>query len=189
MRRIRALYLVAMTAVVGLLCSAAAAGGPVPAAGPADTVPAAVVPAAVVPAAAAQPLAATGSGKQLARHVPVRVPGTPCLDTARACADLSANQAWLIGNGAVEFGPVRIAHGGKGHRTPPGTFRVTFHSRHHVSSIYDAPMPYAVFFNGNIAFHQGDLGSRSHGCVRLSRDSARTFFNSLERGDVVQVVR
>jgi lipoprotein-anchoring transpeptidase ErfK/SrfK len=66
---------------------------------------------------------------------------------------------------------------------------VSFHSRHHVSSIYGSRMPYSVFFNGGIAFHQGDLGGRSHGCVRLSRSAAQTFFATLQRGDVVQVVR
>jgi lipoprotein-anchoring transpeptidase ErfK/SrfK len=66
---------------------------------------------------------------------------------------------------------------------------VAFHSRHHVSSIYGSRMPYSVFFNGGIAFHQGDLGGRSHGCVRLSRSAAQTFFATLQRGDVVQVVR
>lgn len=117
------------------------------------------------------------------------VAGTPCTAAARACVDLSANQAWLLRGGAVELGPVRVAHGMRGHRTPPGTFRVTFRSRHHVSSIYGSPMPYSVFFNGGIAFHQGDLGGRSHGCVRLSRSSAQAFYSALRPGDVVQVRR
>jgi lipoprotein-anchoring transpeptidase ErfK/SrfK len=134
--------------------------------------------------------AATASAAPTAPAAPVQVPGTPCNAAGvRACVDLSANQAWLIRDGVVEFGPVQVSHGRKGFRTPPGTFRVSFHSRNHVSSIYGSRMPYAVFFNGGIAFHQGDLGSRSHGCIRLSRSSARTFFESLARGDVVQVVR
>uniref|UniRef100_UPI002028E695 L,D-transpeptidase n=1 Tax=Pseudonocardia lacus TaxID=2835865 RepID=UPI002028E695 len=120
---------------------------------------------------------------------PVAVPGTPCLSSARACVDLSANQAWLIRDGAISYGPVPITHGRKGFRTPPGTFTVTFKNRHHVSSIYDAPMPYSVFFNGGIAFHQGSLREKSHGCIHLSRSAAREFFGSLSRGDVVQVVR
>lgn len=115
--------------------------------------------------------------------------GTPCSAAARACVDLSSNQAWLIRGGVVEFGPVRVTHGRAGYRTPAGTFRVSFRSRHHVSSIYGSPMPYSVFFNGGVAFHQGDLRGRSHGCVRLSKASARTFFNALRPGDVVQVAR
>jgi hypothetical protein len=158
----------------------------------ATTVAVLLMTAAAIPAAA-QPIVANAmpAGSSLApvSAVPARVPGTPCAASARVCVDLSANQAWLIRGGAVEYGPVPIRHGRKGYRTPPGTFRVTFKSRDHVSSIWDASMPYSVFFNGGIAFHQGSLREQSHGCIRLSRDAAHTFFGSLSRGDVVQVVR
>lgn len=120
---------------------------------------------------------------------PRSVPGTPCRSTARACIELSDDQAWLIRDGEVSYGPVPITHGRKGFRTPPGTFEVSFRNRDHVSSIYDSPMPYSVFFNGGIAFHQGSLQERSHGCIHLSRSAAREFFDSLRPGDVVQVVR
>ena len=72
-------------------------------------------------------------------------------------------------------------------RTPPGTFQVSFKSKDHVSTIYDAEMPFSVFFNGGVAFHQGSLKVASHGCVHLSRTAAQKFFNSLSRGDQVQV--
>jgi L,D-transpeptidase catalytic domain len=123
-----------------------------------------------------------------ARETPATAAGTPCRATARACVRLSTNQAWLLRNGRVVVGPVRISHGRAGYRTPTGTFRVTSKDRTHVSSAYDAPMPYSVFFNGGIAFHQGDTRSNSHGCVHLSRDAARTFYATLWPGDVVQVV-
>ncbi|MGH4010979.1 MAG: L,D-transpeptidase family protein, partial [Pseudonocardiaceae bacterium] len=44
------------------------------------------------------------------------------------------------------------------------------------------------FTHSGIAFHQGSLNSQSHGCVRLSRNAAATFFNKLSVGQVVQVV-
>jgi lipoprotein-anchoring transpeptidase ErfK/SrfK len=165
---------------------AAAAPAPAPAAAPASA-PAAAPP----PAPAAAPAApVVAPEKAPARPAaPTVVPGTPCASTARACVDLSANQAWLISGGAVSYGPVPITSGRKGFRTPPGTFRVTFKNRDHVSSIYDAPMPYSVFFNGGIAFHQGSLREKSHGCIHLSRAAAKSFFGALGRGDVVQVVR
>lgn len=131
----------------------------------------------------------TAAVAQAAPAAPARVAGTPCADNVRACVDLSAKQAWLIENGVVTYGPVPIASGKAGYRTPPGTFKVTFKSRNHVSSIYGTPMPYSVFFNRGIAFHQGDLRSGSHGCIRLSRAAAQTFFSRLAPGDVVQVVR
>ncbi len=116
--------------------------------------------------------------------------GAPCIATARACVKLSTNQAWLLQNGVVTYGPTPIRHGMAGWRTPPGTFKVTSKNRHHRSRLFDgAPMPFAVFFNGGIAFHQGSLGSLSHGCIRMTRAAASMFFNTLQRGDVVQVVR
>jgi lipoprotein-anchoring transpeptidase ErfK/SrfK len=170
-----------------------------PAAAPAPAVPAVAAPApaaaAPAPAPAAAPAPAPAAPVVAPKKAPARpaaptvVPGTPCSSTARACVDLSANQAWLISGGEVSYGPVPITSGRKGFRTPPGTFRVTFKNRDHVSSIYDAPMPYSVFFNGGIAFHQGSLREKSHGCIHLSRAAAKTFFGALGRGDVVQVVR
>ena len=115
-------------------------------------------------------------------------PGVPCGPGARACVQLSADRAWLLRDGRVLAGPVRISHGRAGYRTRPGTFRVTYKSRNHVSSIYDVPMPYAVFFDRGIALHAGDVRSRSHGCVRLPASAAKTFFDSLKPGEVVQVV-
>lgn len=167
MRAFRVLFVVLIVGFVGLSTGAAAD-------------PATVAAAQRATAAVAQALPA-------APAAPARVAGTPCADNVRACVDLSSKQAWLIENGVVTYGPVPIAHGKRGHRTPPGTFTVSFKSRHHVSSIYGSRMPFSVFFNRGIAFHQGDLGSQSHGCVRLSRAAAQTFFNSLRPGDVVQV--
>ena len=112
----------------------------------------------------------------------------PCAPTARACVRLSTNQAWLLRDGKVVSGPVPISHGRKGFATPPGTFRVTYKSEDHVSSIYDQEMPYSVFFNGGIAFHQGSVRLKSHGCVHLTASAARTFFGELRPGDRVQVV-
>lgn len=184
MRAVRVLLLAVMMGFVGLTSGAAAGTAPVAAAAP----PAPEVVQA--PAAAPAPVEAPALVPEVPATPPppVQVAGTPCLDTARACVDLSGKQAWLIEDGVVEHGPVPITSGKRGHRTPPGTFTVTFKNRDHVSSIYDAPMPYSVFFNGGIAFHQGSLRQQSHGCIHLSRTAARTFFNSLSRGDVVQVV-
>lgn len=139
-------------------------------------------------AASAAPTTAASTTAAPALAAPRLVSGTPCAATARACIELSSNSSWLIRDGAVEYGPVPITHGREGFRTPPGTFQVTFKDRDHVSSIYDAPMPYSVFFNGGIAFHEGSLRQLSHGCIHLSHDAAVTYFNYLNPGDVVQVV-
>lgn len=114
--------------------------------------------------------------------------GAPCGADAAACIDLSENLSWLMANGAVTYGPVPITHGMPGYETPPGVFAVTFKDKDHVSSIYNAPMNYSVFFNGGIAFHEGSLDEESHGCVHLYIDDAETYFYTLEPGDVVEVV-
>lgn len=116
--------------------------------------------------------------------------GPPCTSTkVRACVDISRNRAWLMSHGKVTYGPVRITSGRAGHRTSIGTFHVTRKDRHHVSSIYHAPMPYSVFFHGGEAFHEGSLEVKSHGCIHLSHRSAVRFYKTLHIGDVVQIHR
>jgi lipoprotein-anchoring transpeptidase ErfK/SrfK len=116
--------------------------------------------------------------------------GVPCGAGVDACIDLSANQSWLINDGVVTYGPVKITHGRPGHVTPPGTFHVGWKDIDHKSSEFDdAPMPFSVFFNGGIAFHQGSLSDLSHGCIHLSRAAAETYYNGLSVGDTVQVVQ
>ncbi len=69
--------------------------------------------------------------------------------------------------------------------TPLGSFYPDFLSPKHVSSIYHVPMPWSVFFNGNIAIH-GDpdarlLGTRaSNGCVRVHPVQAEIFYHMVE---------
>jgi lipoprotein-anchoring transpeptidase ErfK/SrfK len=45
-----------------------------------------------------------------------------------------------------------------------------------------APMPFAVFFKGGAAIHEGSLASHSHGCVRVTASTAaRIFYNVREK--------
>ncbi len=78
-----------------------------------------------------------------------------------------------------------ISSGRAGYETPGGVFKPTFLSIDHWSKLYDAPMPYAVFFNGDIATHGteevGKLGApASHGCIRLAPENAATFYSLVE---------
>ncbi len=116
--------------------------------------------------------------------------GAPCSASARACVDLSTQQAWLMRNGSVSYGPVPVATGKASAPTAPGTFAVFWKDLHHRSSeFHNAPMPYSVFFNGGDAFHQDSVKVLSNGCVHLTQSAAQTFYNTLHVGDVVQVVR
>lgn len=69
-----------------------------------------------------------------------------------------------------------------GKYTPRGYFRPESFSSDHKSSIYNnAPMPWAMFFNGSIATHgttaNGQLGSvASAGCARLETQRAKDLF-------------
>ncbi|MFB9383329.1 L,D-transpeptidase [Pseudonocardia petroleophila] len=120
---------------------------------------------------------------------PPVVPGTPCTATAAACVDLVGLQAWLFQDGQVLRGPVPISIGAGGEdRTPAGRFQVEWKNKDHISGESGAPMPYAVFFApGGIAFHEGNLQTKSAGCVRLAHDEAAAFFDYLQVGDEVQV--
>jgi hypothetical protein len=138
---------------------------------------------------AAVGVAAGGAALMLALPAQAAAAQAPCSAAARACVDLSTQQAWLLQNGVVDYGPVTVRTGRASAPTDPGTFRVSFKDLHHVSSVYHAAMPYSVFFNGGDAFHEGSLAVSSHGCVHLTRSAAVTFFNTLQVGDEVQVVR
>lgn len=116
-------------------------------------------------------------------------PPTPCGPEAAACVQLSTQTAWLKDGEATIFGPIPISSGKSGWETPVGTSAVDFKDIDHKSSLFDnAPMPYSVFFNGGIAFHQGNIAYASHGCIRMNQVDARMFYDTLQVGDLVQVV-
>jgi hypothetical protein len=114
---------------------------------------------------------------------PCTTPGT------RACLQLSSNLGWLMDNGRVVFGPTPISHGRPGYETPPGVFHVASKHWYHWSTMHNAEMRYAVFFNGDIATHIGPIQEKSHGCIRMTPDGARAFYDYLRPGDQFEVVR
>jgi hypothetical protein len=115
--------------------------------------------------------------------------GAPCEVSARACVALSSRHAWLIRDGNVSYGPVPVTTGQPNAPTVPGIFKVFWKDLHHRSSLFhNAPMPYSVFFDGGNAFHEDSVQVPSHGCVHLTHEAARTFYNTLHIGDEVQIV-
>ncbi|MCX4098257.1 L,D-transpeptidase [Nocardia sp. alder85J] len=112
----------------------------------------------------------------------------PCSEAARGCMRLSTNEAWLMDNGRVTFGPTPISHGRPGYETPPGVFPVAFKKEYHWSTMHNAEMRYAIFFNGDIATHIGPIEEQSHGCIRMTPDGAQAFFDYLNPGDIIEVV-
>ncbi|MEU5259939.1 L,D-transpeptidase [Amycolatopsis sp. NPDC021455] len=120
---------------------------------------------------------------------PVVAAGVPCTITAKACVSLSDKQAWLLDEGKIVYGPVKIMPGKKGSTTPLGTWHVLYKEKMHLSREFDnAEMPNSVFFYNGVAFHEGSLSKYSNGCVHLSNAASLKFFTSLQKGDEVQVV-
>ena len=114
--------------------------------------------------------------------------GTPCSASAKACMDLKKQQAWLTdGAGHITYGPVPAHGGGKGEKTPKGTFSVLSKDAHFFSTEFHAPMPYSVFFYPGDAFHAGNPATASAGCVHLNMPDAQRFFATLNPGDKVQI--
>lgn len=119
---------------------------------------------------------------------PGKVADNPCAPTAAACVDLTAQRAWLQANGTITYGPVPISGGQAGYRSRPGNFAVFYKNKDHESSIFEnSPMPNAVFFDGDIAFHAGDLAGQSHGCIRLNPGDSQVFWDALPYGAKVHV--
>jgi hypothetical protein len=80
----------------------------------------------------------------------------------------------------------KVSTGRPGYATPSGTFHPTFLDADHASSKYEsAPMPWSVFFNGDVAIH-GTMEVRrlgravSHGCVRLHPAEAAEFYQLVQ---------
>ncbi len=73
-----------------------------------------------------------------------------------------------------------------GKETPVGRYTPEFLSRHHKSRKYNnAPMPFAIFYDGDYAIHGTDQISRlgkpaSHGCVRLDPKNAEILFEMVK---------
>ncbi|MBB5255937.1 hypothetical protein DB728_15795 [Rhizobium leguminosarum bv. viciae USDA 2370] len=85
-------------------------------------------------------------------------------------------------NGFVKY-RWKVSTARNGYVTPTGSWSAKWLSRDHRSRKYDnAPMPFAVFFNGGYAVHATfdlkRLGRpASHGCVRLHPNNAAQFFS------------
>ena len=98
-----------------------------------------------------------------------------------AKVNLSSQTMTVTQNGIVKY-RWKVSTARQGYVTPTGSYSAKWASRNHRSRKYDnAPMPYAIFFNGGYAVHATfdlkRLGRpASHGCVRLHPDNAAQFF-------------
>ncbi|MFC4606657.1 peptidoglycan-binding protein [Streptomyces maoxianensis] len=100
--------------------------------------------------------------------------------------------SWVI-DGKVQS-TMDVRFGSQYTPTREGTFSVFHKSRHHVSSIYHTPMPYAMFFSGGQAVHySADFAARgyngaSHGCVNVRNEGKiASLFAQVRQGDRVVI--
>ncbi|KQU86163.1 hypothetical protein ASD00_07160 [Ensifer sp. Root31] len=105
------------------------------------------------------------------------------LNAANLVAKISlSSQTMVVKQNGVVMYRWKVSTARKGYVTPKGSWKAKWLSRNHRSKKYDdAPMPYAVFFNGGYAVHATYdvklLGRpASHGCVRLHPNNAAEFF-------------
>ncbi|WP_030254104.1 L,D-transpeptidase family protein [Streptomyces violens] len=126
---------------------------------------------------------------------PVAAPDKRCLTGRVICISKTSDTlAWMVDGKVVSAMDVRF--GSQYTPTREGTFGITFKSRHHVSTIYDTPMPYAMFFSGGQAIHySSDFAARgyagaSHGCVNV-RDKKKiaALFQQVRPGTKVVIYK
>ncbi|HET9380855.1 MAG TPA: L,D-transpeptidase family protein [Streptomyces sp.] len=122
---------------------------------------------------------------------PADRPDPRCLAGRVLCISKSSRTLrWMIDGRTVSTTEVRF--GAKGTPTREGTFRVYWKSRDHWSTLYDSPMPYAMFFSGGQAVHySADFAARgyagaSHGCVNVRDEAAvAALYAQVRNGDKV----
>lgn len=124
---------------------------------------------------------------------PAAKPDPRCLTGRVLCVSkTSRTLRWMIDGRTVSEMDVRF--GSQYTPTREGVFTVYFKSRHHVSTLFNTSMPYAMFFSGGQAVHySSDFAARgyygaSHGCVNV-RDEGKVsaLFAQVRTGDKVVV--
>ncbi len=118
------------------------------------------------------------------------------------CIDKTSKLVRYVVNGKVRQ-TLDVRFGVPGLDTPTGTFRVWFRWRDATSGINGpdqprVPMPYALFFSGDIAVHYSSTfasagyypGGGSHGCVNVADLAGmRWLFDQIPVGTLVHVYR
>jgi hypothetical protein len=129
-----------------------------------------------------------------------------------------AEQKAYFYKGKRLIGETTVSTGKPGFSTPPGRYQVLWKNVDHVSTVFGdyvddygnlvrsnidarkdrrppgthfdgAEMPYAMFFRGGYAMHQGYVPpyAASHGCIRVPKGMARHFFEAAPEGTPVIV--
>ena len=95
----------------------------------------------------------------------------------------------LVSKGEVDK-VVQVSTGQPGLGTPVGAWRVQRQDADSYSVQYDAPMPWASYYDGGYAIHQSDSVPEypaSHGCTRVPAVFAKDVFQWLAIGTPVRI--
>jgi peptidoglycan hydrolase-like protein with peptidoglycan-binding domain len=137
------------------------------------------------------------SHNELHNIVPKPSEGAPldprCMSGVALCIDKSTSSLRYVVDGDVQM-EFDVRFGSELTPTDEGLFEVEWKSEDHVSSLYDTPMPYAMFFSGGQAVHYSSdfatygYSGASHGCVNVrDYDGIATLFDLVDVGDTVVV--
>ncbi len=118
-----------------------------------------------------------------------------CLTGRVLCIDKTTRKLrWMNDGGVISTFDVRF--GSEYTPTREGLFSVFWKSRDHISTLYNTPMPFAMFFSGGQAVHySADFAARgysgaSHGCVNVrDYNGIKVLFDQVQVGDKVVVYR
>lgn len=123
----------------------------------------------------------------------VAKPDERCMTGRVLCVSKNSRTlSWMVDGRVLSSMDVRF--GSQYTPTREGVFSVYWKSRHHVSTLYDTPMPYAMFFSGGQAVHYSPdfaangYNGASHGCVNV-RDEGKiaSLFAQVKNGDKVVI--
>ncbi|WP_239019561.1 L,D-transpeptidase family protein [Sphingomonas suaedae] len=201
--------------VVGLGAGAMGAAALIPAPEPVRSAPVAkpapvpapvpaVAPApAPAPAAAPVPAAAPALDAMVVKRIldipgPIKF-GTYYWDTQGVPADgpliitvdLEAQTMSVFRDG-YEIGATAILYGMDGKPTPLGVHEIKQKKVHHISNLYNAPMPYMMRLTWDgIAIHgsEVEMGLATHGCIGVPTPFAKLVFAQAKLGDKVIITR
>lgn len=118
-----------------------------------------------------------------------------CRSGKVVCISKRQKRMSLVVDGQVKF--TREARFSRpGYESPVGDFRIWYMNSDTVSKIFGerTPMPYAIFYQGNVAIHYSDdfaqtgYASGSHGCSQLNDyQTAKWLYEQVKVGDRVVV--
>lgn len=116
-----------------------------------------------------------------------------CTEVTSICISLEQKILRYVVGGKVQMS-ADARFGVSGQRTSPGSYQVYWKSRDHVSSRFQTPMPFSLFYDGDQAVHyspyfqaDGYLGG-SHGCVNLrDLNKAAWLFKKAGRGTRIYI--